>query len=148
MRQAYGASIYLTLALCVAGLGTGVGCRSRSSDVVELHGVIAYGGIDKPITSERLLSGNFVAYSALWAVTVPGGDPVRFLPDGRLENRAAGLVGPWAVLDDSTVQIGRHVFHHRAAEGDLFAPIRPLPRDSTLPRGANVVGTRIVAAPR
>ena len=49
------------------------------------------------------------------------------------------LAGTWALLDYSTVQIGGHVFRHRGVEGDLFSPIRSLPRDSALPRSAHLL---------
>ena len=138
----------LTSAVYLVGTSVFAACQARSPDVVPLDGIGSYGGIVRPITRERLVNGSFLAYSGLWEVTVPGGDPVRFHPDGRVENRRAGLAGSWTILDDSTVTIGNQLFRHRIESGDLFAPMRPVPRDSALPRGTNVVGTRIIAAPR
>jgi hypothetical protein len=105
-------------------------------------------GLVRPITSEALTSGRFVAFSDYWSVPLPSGDPVRFLADGGVVNERAGLAGTWTILNDSTVRIGGAVFRHNAATGDLFSPaLTDFPLDS-LPPGVRPLGTRIMVEPR
>ena len=70
--------------------------------------------------SETLLSGTldpavltnerFVAYTDLWAVGVPEGDPIVFRSDGTVENSKAGLRGNWSIEGGNTLNISGHKF--------------------------------------
>lgn len=70
--------------------------------------------------SETLLSGTldpavltnerFVAYTDLWAVSVPEGDPIVFRSDGTVENLKAGLRGNWSIEGGNTLNISGHKF--------------------------------------
>ena len=139
LRMLLRVSWQLTVAGCAAG------GSPKSADHSPGEVTVSPGGIDRPLTRERLLTGRFVAYSAYWSVRVPGGDPIRFLPDGRVENRRAGLAGSWQLLSDTSVQIGGFTFYHRPLEQDLFD--RPSSASAGLPPGTFLNGTRIVAAP-
>ena len=135
----------------VALIVAAIGCRPNPPPTSQKSAASAASeppGIDRPVTREALVKGSFVVHSDLWSVVVPEGDPLRFLPDGQIENVRAGLRGPWEIIDDSTVQIGRVVFRHRRAERDLFAPIQAPPIDSVLPPGTRLMGTLIVAVRR
>ncbi len=103
-------------------------------------------GIDRPITPELLINGRFVAFSDRWSVSTGEGDPIQFLADGRLVNQRAGLVGPWRVIDDSTVEIGGSLFRHRMSRRDLFNPFGAAVGDTMRSGDLNRLGTRIEAA--
>lgn len=133
---------------CFLGLSVAwvvVGCSEPEPPPRPLPEV---GALARPITRDMLTSQRFIAFSDMWSVPVPGGDPVRFLPDGMVENERAGLAGPWGIVNDSTVMIRGSLFRHRVSEGDLFGPfpVRPSPGDT--PSDQRQLGTRILLAPR
>jgi hypothetical protein len=86
---------------------------------------------DKPnvlagrLTPELFINRRFVAYTDLWGIWLPDGDPIRFSPDGTVENEKAGLRGKWKVLDDATVLIADRRFSYSTAKRCLFSPLTP-----------------------
>jgi hypothetical protein len=104
----------------------GAGCHKAP-------GPVAAGGIAAPLSADSLTAGHFVAYTLLWQVAVPGGDPIVFRADGTVENTRAGLAGSWRIADDSTLLIRSpdrfapgappRVFRLRGSHGDLASPV-------------------------
>lgn len=92
------------------------------------------GVVTPPLTPTTLIEGQFVAYTLLWQVSAPGGDPIVFQANGTVENLRAGLAGRWTIVDDSTLLIESadrlpgakpKEFRLRHAEGDLVSPLPP-----------------------
>ena len=111
------------------GLALVAGCATKTaSRVVPLQTSIEYCdtgvAIKRPITAERLAADTFLVVNPLWSVLPPGGgDTLLLYSDGRILNRRAGLTGPWRLLTDSSIVIGRQVFYHRITHCDLFSPL-------------------------
>jgi len=79
--------------------------------------------INRPLRAEDLIAGHFVAYTLIWQVSVPGGDPVVFNADASIQNARAGLQGPWVLLSDTSLRIGNRVFYQRVSAGDLASSL-------------------------
>ena len=86
--------LFLFTSLAVMGCSAGPPRQGAESSSLHL-----------PLTPTLLTEGHFVAYTLLWQVSVPGGDPIVFHSDGTVENLRAGLAGRWAITDDSTLTI-------------------------------------------
>lgn len=77
------------------------------------------------LTPELFISGKFVAYTDLWGIWVPEGDPIVFRPDGTVENERAGLRGNWEVVDEATLLVAGRKFRYTKKKGCFFSPLEP-----------------------
>jgi len=76
------------------------------------------------LTPELFISQKFIAYTDLWAVWLPDGDPIVFHADSAVDNERAGLQGKWKVLDETTVMIAGRTFGYSSAKSCLFSPLK------------------------
>ena len=114
--------------ICAFGAALVAGCSSRTATLVPLQAASIEScdtgvAIDRPLTAARLTADTFLVVTSLWSMLPPGGgDTLLLYSDGSIRNRRAGLTGPWRLLTDSSLVIGRQVFFLRAAHCDLFSP--------------------------